>query len=128
MIKSSKHFSENELKCKCGCDFKGMDEGFMLKLEKIRQDSRWGKPIRLSSAYRCPSHNAKVSGTGETGPHTTARAVDCLISSEDAILFTVIAYQHGMTGIGWKQKGDYISRFVHIDDLTEGKRPHSWSY
>jgi len=129
MIKFSKHFSEKELACKCGkCDFIGMHEDFMSKLEAIRQDSRWAKPIRLSSAYRCPDHNSKVSSTGKDGPHTTSRAVDCLISGGDVQIFTLLAIQHGMTGIGWKQKGDYKSRFIHIDDITEGIRPHSWSY
>ncbi len=36
-----------------------------------------------------------------------------------------------MKGIGIKQKGDYASRFVHLDDLPNGSgqpRPWCWSY
>lgn len=42
-VKSSKHFTENELKCKCGCGRAEMDADFMVKLEQIRE--YWGKPI-----------------------------------------------------------------------------------
>lgn len=41
-----------------------------------------------------------------------------------------IAYELGITGIGWKQHG--ASRFVHLDDLHEADghvpRPTIWSY
>ena len=123
----TKHFSEKELQCRCGCEYSGMSKEFMDKLESIRTDPDWSKPMRLSSAYRCKSYNRAVSSTGETGPHTTSRAVDCLVSGGDAAILTSIAVKHGMTGIGWSQKGDHGSRFIHLDDLSEN-RPASWSY
>ena len=124
---STKHFSEKELKCRCGCDYSGMSVEFMDKLEKIRIDKQWNKPMRLSSAFRCKAYNRVVSSTGETGPHTTSRAVDCLVSGGDTATLTMLAVKHGMTGIGWSQKGEHGSRFLHLDDLEEN-RPASWSY
>jgi uncharacterized protein YcbK (DUF882 family) len=125
---STEHFSAKELKCKCGdCEFEGMDLAFMERMELIRTDSQWNKPIHVSSAYRCKNHNNKVSSTGENGPHTTARAIDCLVSGFDAVILMMIAVKHGMTGVGVSQKGKHSSRFIHLDDLEEN-RPACWSY
>ena len=84
--------------------------------------------MHVSSAYRCPEYNDRVSSTGESGPHTTGRAIDILVSGQDALRLVTIAIEHGMTGMGLSQKGDYTSRYCHMDDLTEGVRPHIWTY
>jgi len=125
-MKSSKHFKEYELKCRCGCEFPGMVDGFMEKLELMREDI--GKPLTLSSAYRCPEHNDNVSGTGRDGPHTTGRAVDILCSGVLASEVLEAATIAGMTGYGIKQNGPHHKRFIHVDDLKEGTRPWVWSY
>ena len=125
---STPHFSEKELRCKCGnCNFEGMDLAFMDKMEKIRTDPSWSKPIRVSSAFRCETYNSEVSSTGKDGPHTTARAIDCLVRGFDAVILIMIAVKHGMTGVGVSQKGKHSSRFIHLDDLEEN-RPACWSY
>ena len=122
------HFSHDELKCKCGCNTAAMDDGFMQKLEKLRV--AFGKPMRVTSGYRCPAHNKAVSKTGATGPHTTGMAVDIQISGADAFKLITIAAYFGITGIGVKQNGPHSKRFVHLDALTgKGKpRPTIWSY
>ena len=132
-VKDTAHFSERELRCKCyKCDFPGMDENFMIKLEEIRTDPRWDRPIIVTSGYRCPNHNQSVSATGSrTGPHTTLRACDILVSRMNAVLLTSLAYDKGMTGFGWHQRGDYAGRIIHLDDLpnADGQpRPHCWTY
>ena len=125
---STDHFSAKELQCKCGeCEFEGMDLAFMERMELIRTDPQWSKPIRVSSAYRCENHNSKVSSTGANGPHTTTRAMDCLVSGFDAVILMMIAVKHGITGVGVSQKGEHSSRFIHLDDLEEN-RPACWSY
>ena len=121
----TKNFSDEELRCKC-CDDNFMDEAFLERLQTVR--NKFGSAMHLSSAYRCPVGNDQVSITGRTGPHTTGRAVDVLISGKDSLRLISIALDCGMQGIGIKQHGEYASRYIHLDDLTEGVRPHCWSY
>lgn len=124
----SKYFSPKELKCKCGtCNSDGseMSESFMRKMDVIRE--LCGFPLIVTSAYRCPAYNAKVSSTGENGPHTTGHAIDIKVSHEQAFIFLKIALAQKMTGVGVQQKG--ASRFIHVDDLAAPyPRPRIWSY
>jgi len=120
------HFSRAELQCHCGCGQCRMDTIFMTRLEQLRV--AFGKPMRLSSAYRCPDYNERISKTGRTGPHTTGRAVDVLVSGEDAYRLVQLALEHGFTGIGISQKGAHENRFIHLDDMEGKTRPWVWSY
>lgn len=120
------HFSDDELRCRCGC---GMlpKQDFMQRVEELRL--KYGKPLRVTSAARCPEHNAKVSGTGLTGPHTTGRAIDFGVLGNEAHFLLELALESGFTGIGVNQKGG--ARFLHIDDLPNAPghpRPWVWSY
>ena len=123
-----KYFTDKELSCKCGCDKQEMNSKFMKSIGELRE--LYGKPLIVTSAYRCPEHNNKVSSTGLNGPHTTGKAIDFLISRQDAydLLFYAIGMQ--FSGLGINQKG--TSRFIHIDDLTDEEgypiRPTIWSY
>lgn len=130
LVKSTEHFSEAELRCRCGfCDHAGMDATFMGKVERIRV--RYAKPLKVNSAHRCPRHNANVSSTGADGPHTTRHAIDFGVSGADAKRLAAIAEEEGMTGIGYKQHGPHAKRFVHLDDLPNAlgqPRPWVWSY
>jgi zinc D-Ala-D-Ala carboxypeptidase len=91
---------------------------------------RCGFPLILSSAYRCPDHNAKVSKSGRTGPHTTGEAFDVAVTHRQA--YDVLKHAMAMgvfTGIGVQQKGG--GRFIHCDTLPDAPgqpRPHVWSY
>ena len=126
-VDSSTHFSREELTCHCGCGRCEMDAVFMARLEALRE--AFGKPMKLSSAYRCPDYNAAVSTTGPNGPHTTGRAVDVLVSGEDAWRLVQLAYDMGFTGLGVCQRGPHETRFIHLDDLEDDViRPRIWSY
>lgn len=116
------HFKAGELACRCGC---GMlpKQDFMDKVEALRVELGFAFPV--TSAARCPDHNARVSGTGRTGPHTTGRAIDIGVRGENALRLIQAALKAGFTGIGVSQKG--AARFIHLDDLKEG-RPTVWSY
>lgn len=94
----------------------------MARIQMLRD--AYGKPLGVSSAARCPTHNAKVSKTGLTGPHTTGRAVDLSVDRADAYRVLALALSMGFTGIGVQQKGD--GRFIHLDDLPGANR--LWSY
>ena len=118
------HFKENELSCRC-CGKCHMDDGFMQLIEVLR--IIYGKPLVVTSAYRCPEHNKAVSSTGLEGPHTTGKAIDIKISRADATQFLKFAINLGITGIGVNQKGKDSGRFLHLDTLEEN-RPTIWSY
>ena len=120
------HFDAKELACRCGC---GMlpQQDFMDKVEILRVRAGFSMPV--TSAARCPTHNAEVSHTGRSGPHTTGRAIDIAVSGSRALELVRMALASGFTGIGVNQKGD--ARFIHLDDLPnkDGQpRPHIWSY
>jgi zinc D-Ala-D-Ala carboxypeptidase len=120
------HFSDAELACRCGC---GMlpKQDFMDKVEALRV--AYGKPLAVTSAARCPNHNARVSATGRTGPHTTGRAIDLAVDRGNAYRLLRMALEAGFSGLGFQQKG--AGRFLHLDDLPNAPgqpRPTVWSY
>ncbi len=119
----TKNFSEKELSCRC-CGDNRMNILFLEKLQRIRDE--YGKPMKLSSAYRCPNHNNNISSSGVDGPHTTGRAVDVLVAGEDAYHLLKIVMKHNMTGVGIAGKS-----FIHIDDLPKSEKRHRpviWTY
>ena len=122
-----KHFSKGEFACKCGCNLVEMDKAFVLRLDQLRD--RLGTPLMVSSGYRCPEYNDKISSTGLDGPHTTGHAADLRVMGHDAYRVLTRASELGFTGIGVAQKGQ--GRFLHLDDLPphQGRpRPWVWSY
>jgi uncharacterized protein YcbK (DUF882 family) len=123
------YFSEDELKCKCGCGKSDMDPEFMRKLIRLRRYLEF--PFPVTSAYRCPEYNQRVSSTGPNGPHTTGRAIDIGVSGGRAYMLASAARSFGFTGIGLKQHGRHEGRFVHLDDLGKSitrPRPWIWTY
>lgn len=122
-------FTKAEFECKCGCGSAAMDRHFMKKLFALRLNV--DEPFFITSGFRCPAYNNKVSSTGFTGPHTTGKAVDIQLKGERAHR-TINLLMNNFTGIGISQKGAHDSRFMHLDNLkddeTEGPRPWIWSY
>lgn len=109
-----------------------MNDDFVRKLDELRE--RFKAPLIITSGYRTPRHNSRVSTTGETGPHTTGRAADLrpkMPSSAQAFLLLKLAFEIGFTGIGLRQESsDMRKNFIHVDDLTEPDypRPAFWTY
>ena len=106
-----------------------MNANFIQKLINLRDYLEF--PLYLTSAYRCAKHNAAVSKSSTTGPHTTGRAVDILVHGEEAFTLITTAKQFGFTGIGLKQHGSHAQRYVHLDDLPSMAkivRPMVWTY
>jgi len=117
----SKHFTEVELSCKCGCGDANMDNGFIALLERVRV--AYGRGMVLSSAYRCKAHNEAVGGVPQS-PHLLGRAVDVRTWSTDAHQLINVAMHCGVSGIGVSQKGT-TGRFIHLDNMP---RKAVWSY
>ena len=127
---SSPYFSQDEMRCQCGCGADGMHSEFMDKLTSLRAD--WGQPMTVTSGYRCTAHpiEAKKIASGRNpGAHASGRAVDIAVQGADAYALLCAALGHGFSGIGIQQKGS--ARFIHLDDLTTDDgfpRPTIWSY
>jgi len=126
-VSSSKNFSREELKCSFSGECE-IEEDALNRLQALRDE--WGKPIRLSSAYRSaenPRERTKKTGPGyHHGVNGNGgQAFDVLIAGEDVPLFIALAIKHGFKGIGVNQKGEWNQRFIHID--TRDKYA-CWSY
>lgn len=122
-----RYFKSSEFACKhCGANH--MQDAFLLLLDELRH--RYGAPLVISSGYRCPEHNARVSSTGLAGPHTTGCAADIQVARTEAFKVLRLALEMvEFTGVGIAQKG--AARFIHLDTLPPAAgqpRPTVWSY
>ena len=114
----SKYFSDEELACKCCGQLPegGMDQRLMDVLDAMREEI--GAPLTLSSAYRCPAHNAEVGGVPNS-QHVQGCAADVLLPDGLTVdELAEIAEQCGADGIGKY----YDSEFVHVDTRGEEAR------
>jgi zinc D-Ala-D-Ala carboxypeptidase len=116
----SKNFSRDELKCSFSGECE-IEEDALQRLQALRDE--WGKPIRLSSAYRSaenPRERTKKTGPGyHHGVNGNGgQAFDVLIAGEDVVPFIALAIKHGFKGIGVNQKNEWNQRFIHIDTLV----------
>ena len=123
------NFGEHEFKCP-HTDRADMCPVFMGKLQTLR--TGYGKPMTVTSGYRDPDYNDKISSTGKNGVHTLGKAVDIAIDNGmQAHDIVRLAMQLGFTGIGVRRKKDGHD-FVHLDTATvveDGKpRPALWTY
>ena len=122
-------FTPQEMRCH-GTGRLLIDEAFMDRLQRLRDACGFALPV--TSGYRAPEHNARVSPrTGLTGPHTTGHAADIRVYGARAYLMLPKACELGFTGIGGHQRGDHKDRYVHVDDLEDAPhqpRPTIWSY
>jgi zinc D-Ala-D-Ala carboxypeptidase len=80
----------------------------------------------VSSGYRCSNHPIEQA-KDNPGAHAKGKAVDIRVAGEDAIDLIVVAGLNGIRRIGVKQKGDWSSRFIHLD--KDDDLPNAiWSY
>ncbi|MFL6968473.1 D-Ala-D-Ala carboxypeptidase family metallohydrolase [Pseudomonas alvandae] len=123
------NFPYAELRCRCGrCDSTGheMAPHFMDLVQQLRE--LYGRPMPLSSAYRCPLHPAEANKPAP-GEHLDGLAVDVLCRGAEALRLLNLALILGFTRIGVNQKG--VSRFLHLGLAPTGRRlpsPTIWSY
>ena len=82
-------------------------------------------PLQITSAYRCPEHNNKVSSTGLAGAHTTGKAIDIHVSNSAQRKQLIDYFTNKVTGLG------IAKTFIHIDIITTDElshRPNCWLY
>ena len=116
------NFTPDEFRCSC-CNRLEISSDIMDLLQKARNELG---PLSITSAYRCPSHNASVSSTGEAGPHTTGHALDIAVKNSQHRKQLIDWFTTKVTGLG------VAKSFIHIDNLTEEQgfdmRPNAWKY
>jgi len=114
----SKYFRRAEFACKCGCGFAAVDAELLDVLTGLRET--YDKPIKITSACRCPAHNAKVGGASSS-MHTRGMAADIVVEG-----FSPAKIEQYLLG---KYPGKYgiaaSTTFTHIDVREQAAR---WKY
>jgi hypothetical protein len=112
--KLTANFTLGEFACKCGCGAVSVSPKFgelVARLQMLRE--KVGKPVHVTSGYRCAKHDAKVGTSSDpgAGPHTTGTAADIYVSGISVDRLAALAKECGFTGIGrYRQLA-----FVHVD-------------
>ena len=123
--KVSANFSFKELKCPCSnCTVQFISPELISKLEEVRK--RYGKPIKINSGFRCPSHNQNIGGKVGSS-HVSGLAADIspvlMTLDELDILYDICYDIFDNIGDGRNKK------FIHVDvrePKKSGKR--RWVY
>lgn len=112
-VKLSNNFNSTEMDCHGNgcCSTTLINEKLVEYLQKIRE--HFGKPITITSGYRCVKHNSSPTVGGATGSrHTKGDAADIVVSGVIPAEVAKYAESIGIKGIG------LYSNFVHIDTRT----------
>lgn len=111
--KLSKNFNSKEFDChgKGCCSETQIDEQLVEYVQKIRD--HFGKPVNISSGYRCAKHNKSAGGV-TASRHTKGQAADIYIDDVAPAEIAKFAESIGIKGIGlYETKDDGF--FVHVD-------------
>lgn len=115
-VKLSSNFKSTEFDChgKGCCSLTYIDGKLVEYLQKIRD--HFGKPVTITSAYRCQKHNKNIGGA-TSSYHTKGMAADIVVSDIAPLEVAKYAESIGILGIGLYEtsKDGY---FVHIDTRT----------
>jgi zinc D-Ala-D-Ala carboxypeptidase len=115
------YFPDKEMKCPC-CGKVDMSQTFKDKLNEAR--SLYGKPMTVSSGYRCKKHNAEVGGKLNSA-HLTGEAADiqCVFAGERFKMLKAF-YAVGFSRIGISFAGG----FIHVDTSETLPQEVCWPY
>ena len=112
----STNFKSTEFDCHGSgcCSTTQVDEKLVEYLQNIR--NHFGKPVNISSGYRCPTHNKNIGGaTGSK--HSKGQAADIYINGVAPAEIAKYAESIGILGIGlYETSAD--GYFVHVDTRT----------
>ena len=117
--KKSSHFRKIEFTCNCGCGQCDMNEQFIGALNMARKDA--GIPFRISSGYRCESHNKQVGGVKDSS-HTKGIAADILTSGSEERRKILVAVLRYFPRVGIHKA------FIHVDLDIEKSGDVVWVY
>jgi len=125
------YITEDEYQCSC-ChklppDFNpGLPSYAYLfnSFRRIREE--WGKPLKISSGYRCPSHNKAIGGS-YLSVHMFGLALDIDVGTVEEVnrLFNIIVGIDKDLRIG---KYTRSGTFIHIDCgwMISPRASHDW--
>lgn len=121
-----KYFDMSEFACKhCGqLPVNGMNPKLLEGLDKLRE--AWGAPIYISSAYRCPVHNAECGGVSNS-QHLLGNAADCYVDGgyTEFERFMRLCYDIGcFDGLGVYK----TSQFMHLDTRSNGNEINTYNW
>lgn len=115
------HFDEGEFLCRhCGAGAGKISLRLVAMLERARQF--YGRPMRITSGYRCKEHNAAVGGK-DNSAHLTGEAADifCVFPNDRHLLLGAI-YAAGASRVG------IDDAFVHVDVSMTLPQNVTWTY
>ena len=111
-IKLSPNFTLAEFACRC-CGGVKIDPELVRKLQQLRD--RIGKPISITSGYRCPVHNQAVGGAAQS-QHMYGTAADIVVKGLAPATVADHAEAVGFGGIG------RYAGFIHVDVRAQKAR------
>ena len=101
------HFRAEEFACPCGhCERVVVHWALVELLQRMRW--RIGRPIIVTSGYRCPAHNAAVGGT-PSSLHICGMAADLQCKGLTPDMLADVAAECGAGGLG------RYPRHLHVD-------------
>ena len=101
------HFHLREVECQCAqCPETRIDVDHMVRLERLR--IRLDRPMRITSGYRCPAHNAAVGGH-PSSEHMDGTATDVQVPGVAPDTVADMAEEEGFGGLG------RYDTFTHLD-------------
>lgn len=100
-----RHFAPRELACR-HCGRLHVESDLLDGLQALR--AALGAPVALTSAYRCPTHNALVGGA-PMSRHKLGQAADIAVGRHARDRLDAVAKSVGFGGLG------YYHTFLHVD-------------
>ena len=108
------YFARGEMRCPC-CGRGAVALALVLALEDLR--SLYGRPVRITSGWRCQTHNREVGGHPQSR-HLIGCAVDVAPLDRDrerweALRLAVVAVARRY-GSDWSTYSDPVRRVIHF--------------
>lgn len=123
-VQLSENFKSTEFDCngKGCCQTTPIDSKLVEILQKIRD--HFGVSVNLNCGYRCPVHNAKVSGASANSQHLLGKAADIVVKGVHPVraaryIETIPGFAGRIGCYTWDDKG---SGFVHVDVREKNSR------
>lgn len=114
----SAHFKRAEFQCPCGCGLSAVQPALVVALEELRR--KIGMPIRITSGFRCRSHNAAIGGS-PASQHLTGRAADIAVAG-----WTGMDIYHAARGVPGFRGFGVAGGWAHLD--VRPSSPARWKY